>query len=167
MNAFVEDALLVAVHARPLERAETFDLADLVAHEAEAARLAGGDVRLSREATGPWLARGDPAALSRAIANIVGNALRYGGSARIALRRGPAKMEVVVDDRGPGVPVAEREAVFQPFHRGEGSRSRETGGSGLGLAVARGIVEQHGGAIAIADAPGGGARFTVALPAAS
>ena len=79
----------------------------------------------------------------RAIANIVGNAVRYGGA-----------VEVVVDDRGPGVAASEREAVFAPFHRGERSRSRETGGSGLGLAVARGIVAQHGGA-----------RFTVRLPA--
>ncbi len=153
------------MHSRRLDAAAIFDLAEVVAHEAEAARLAGGDAVYSQEGTGPWRARGDPAAMSRAIGNIVGNALRYGGSARIALRRRDAALEVVVDDRGPGVPEAERDAVFAPFHRGEASRSRETGGSGLGLAVARGIVEQHGGAIAIADAPGGGARFTLRLPA--
>ena len=167
MDRFVEDALLLAVHSRPLESAEVFDLGDIVAHETEAARLAGGDVSFVCDGGEPWRVRGDPTGLSRAVANILGNALRYGGSARVGLRRREAALEVVVDDRGPGIPAAEREAVFAPFRRGEASRNRETGGSGLGLAVARGIVEQHGGAISVADAPGGGARFTISLPAAA
>jgi signal transduction histidine kinase len=167
MNRFVEDALLLAVHAQPLTNAATFDLAGVVAHEAEAARLSGGEVVLQREAAGPWLVRGDGVAISRAVGNVAGNALRYGGAARIALRRQRANIEIVVDDRGPGIPASQREAVFAAFHRGENSRSRETGGSGLGLAIARGIVEQHGGAIAIGDAPGGGARVTITLPASS
>ncbi len=167
MNRFVEDALLLAVHTQPLRNPTTFDLADVAAHEAEAARLSGGELSLGRESAGPWLVRGDSAAMARAIGNVVGNALRYGGAARIALRRQRANIEVVVDDRGPGIPATEREAVFAAFHRGEASRNRETGGSGLGLAIARGIVEQHGGAIAIGDAPGRGARVTITLPAAT
>ena len=104
MNRFVDDALLLAVHSRPLESAEVFDLGDLVAHECEAARLAGGDVSFVRDGAGPWRLRGDAAGLSRAIANIVGNALRYGGRARVALHRRAAAIEVVVDDCGPGIP---------------------------------------------------------------
>ena len=166
MNKFVEDALMLAINAQPLADARAFDLAALVAHEADAARLAGGEVALSRESDGPWLVFGDATAVARAVGNVVGNALRYGGAARIRLRRSGATIETIVDDRGPGIPPAEREAVFDAFHRGERSRNRDTGGSGLGLAIARGVVERHGGAIVIGDAPGGGARLTIALPAA-
>jgi signal transduction histidine kinase len=178
MNRFVEDALLLAVHTQPLANVSSFDLAAVAALEAEAARLSGGDVTLTREGPGPWTVRGDSVGLARAIGNVVGNALRYGGAARIALRRcsggrepwrqnaSEETIEIVVDDRGPGIPAAEREAVFAAFHRGERSRSRETGGSGLGLAITRGIVEQNGGRVGIGDAPGGGARVTIGLPRA-
>jgi signal transduction histidine kinase len=74
-------------------------------------------------------------------------------------------IEVVVDDDGPGIPLADRQAVFTAFHRAESSRNRSTGGTGLGLAIALNIIErQHGGSIAIADAPIGGARVTISLP---
>lgn len=72
---------------------------------------------------------------------------------------------VTLDDDGPGIPEAEREKVFAPFYRVEGSRSRETGGTGLGLSVARTIIHAHGGTISLSDAPGGkGLRVTVTLP---
>ncbi len=67
-------------------------------------------------------------------------------------------------DRGPGIPEALREKVFDPFFRVEGSRSRETGGTGLGLAVARNAVRNHGGDITLADRPGGGLVVRVVLP---
>jgi two-component system osmolarity sensor histidine kinase EnvZ len=164
MNAFVDDALLLAVNAEPLIEARTFDMAQMAAQEAEAAQLAGGKVVVTREGDGPWLVRGDPVGVSRALGNVIGNALRYGGEARVAVRRHGVNIVTTIEDRGPGVPLAEREAVFVAFRRGETSRSRETGGSGLGLAIARGVVERHGGTIAIGDAPGGGARVTIALP---
>jgi two-component system osmolarity sensor histidine kinase EnvZ len=164
MNAFVEDALLLAVNAEPLIEARTFDISEIAAREAEAAQLAGGKVALTGDGDGPWLVHGDPVGVSRALGNIVGNALRYGGEARVTITRRGANIVTTVDDRGPGVPPAEREAVFSAFRRGEASRSRETGGSGLGLAIARSVVVRHGGTIAIDDAPGGGARVTVALP---
>ena len=167
MNSFVEDALLLAVNAEPLIEPRTFDIADIAAQETEAARLAGGKVCLTREGGGPWVIRGDPVGVSRALGNVIGNALRYGAEARVAISQQGEKIITTVDDRGPGVPAPEREAVFAAFRRGETSRSRETGGSGLGLAIARGVVERHGGAIAISDAPGGGARVTIALPAAA
>jgi len=167
MNAFVEDALLLAVNAEPLIEARTFDIADIAVQEAEAAQLAGGSVSLRREDEGPWLIHGDPVGVSRALGNVISNALRYGGEARVAVGRRGVHIVTTVDDRGPGIPQPEREAVFVAFRRGETSRSRETGGSGLGLAIARGVVERHGGTIAISDAPGGGARVTIALPAAA
>jgi two-component system osmolarity sensor histidine kinase EnvZ len=167
MNAFVEDALFLAVSAERLIEARPFDISEILAQEAEAAQLMGGRVSLTREGNGPWLIRGDPIGVARAIGNVIANALRYGGEARIAVGRRGANIETTVDDRGPGVPAAEREAVFAAFRRGETSRSRETGGSGLGLAIARSVVERHGGTIAISDAPGGGARVLITLPAAA
>ena len=161
----LEDALLVAVHANPLKSRETVDVFAVVSHEVEAARLAGGEVTLHRLGGGPFLVSGDRSALSRALSNIIGNALRYGKKARVWVQQAHGMIEIVVDDDGPGIPLADRRAVFTAFRRGESSRSRATGGTGLGLAIALGIVErQHGGAIEISDAPGGGARFRIWLP---
>jgi len=107
---------------------------------------------------------GDALALKRAFANLLENAWRYGGAARVALRAVPGAAEVVVDDDGPGIPEAEQDNVFRPFYRLEGSRSRETGGVGLGLATARSAILAHGGAIALANRPEGGLRVSVTLP---
>jgi signal transduction histidine kinase len=74
------------------------------------------------------------------------------------------QMVIVIDDDGPGIPEAELERVFDPFVRLEGSRSRETGGAGLGLAIARSIVRAHGGDVLLARRPEGGLRATIALP---
>jgi len=164
MNELVEDALLLALNANPRNEVELVDVHAVLAHEIEAARLSGGDVSLAEEGAGPFLITGEASGLSRALANIIGNALRYGKRARVRLRRCKGSIEAIVDDDGPGIPPAARKAAFQPFHRGESSRSRSTGGTGLGLAIAERIVERHGGAIAIADAPGGGARFIITLP---
>jgi two-component system, OmpR family, osmolarity sensor histidine kinase EnvZ len=165
MSSMVEDALLVAVHANPLKTRATVDLAAVVAHEVEAARMAGGAIALEREGDGPLLVGGDHSALSRALSNIIGNALRYGDRARVLMRRNGGCVEVVIDDNGPGIPPQERLAVFRAFHRAETSRNRATGGTGLGLAIAYAIIaRQHGGAIDIEDAPGGGARFRISLP---
>jgi signal transduction histidine kinase len=165
MDRLVEDALLVALHANPLMSRETIDLSAIVSHEVEAAKLAGGEVTLNREGHGLVLVSGDRSALSRAFSNLIGNALRYGKRARVSLRQNRGLATIIVDDDGPGIPLAERQAVFKAFHRAESSRSRSTGGTGLGLAIAHGIIErQHGGGIDITDAPGGGARVSVYLP---
>jgi signal transduction histidine kinase len=70
-----------------------------------------------------------------------------------------------IDDRGPGIPEGLREEVFRPFFRVEGSRNRETGGSGLGLTVARSVARDHGGEISLGQSPAGGLRVTIILPA--
>ena len=147
--------------AEPKSRAPV-DLAhllrELVADGARAgleAAYAGPDSRV---------VSGDALALKRAFANLLDNAWRYGGAARVALAESPGRIEVTVDDDGPGVPDAERENVFRPFYRLEGSRSRETGGTGLGLALARSAILAHGGTIALANRPEGGLSVSVALP---
>jgi signal transduction histidine kinase len=104
--------------------------------------------------------------LKRAFANLVGNAMKYGGAARVALLP-PEDGHVVItiEDDGPGVPPDQLERVFDPFYRVEGSRNRETGGTGLGLPIARNIFRAHGGDVVLANRAGGGARAIVTLPA--
>jgi signal transduction histidine kinase len=110
--------------------------------------------------------RGRPVALKRAFANLVGNAIKYGGSARVTLAA-PADglVTVTVEDDGPGVPPDQVERVFEPFYRVEDSRNRETGGTGLGLPIARNIFRAHGGDVTLANRAEGGARVVVTLPA--
>jgi len=104
-------------------------------------------------------------AMKRAIGNLVANAVKYGGSAYVKLRPPEAGVVVLdIEDEGPGIPPAELDRVFQPFHRVEVSRNRETGGVGLGLPIARNIMRAHGGDVTLANRPMGGTRATVSLP---
>ncbi len=110
-----------------------------------------------------------PVALKRAIANLVGNAVAYGGNARIVLctphdGAGDGQVVVQVEDTGPGIPPEELDRVFEPFHRLDSSRNRETGGTGLGLPITRNILRAHGGDVTLANRTGGGVRATVTLP---
>jgi len=102
--------------------------------------------------------------IKRAFANLIENACKYGGGARVALAVVDDHVVVTIEDDGPGIPVAELENVFAPFYRVESSRNRETGGTGLGLAVARSAVRANGGDIALANRQGGGVTVTVTLP---
>ena len=105
-----------------------------------------------------------PLALRRAFANLIGNAVKYGGAAEVSLAAHGELVEVEIADRGPGIAEALREKVFTPFFRVEPSRSRETGGTGLGLAVARSVLRRHGGDVVLEDRPGGGLVARVSLP---
>ena len=107
----------------------------------------------------------EPGALKRALSNLIDNAVKYGKSAHAAIRALPGAIEITIDDTGPGIPEAALAQVFQPFFRLEESRSRETGGIGLGLAIAQSIVQAHGGEITLANRKEGGLRATVSLPA--
>jgi signal transduction histidine kinase len=109
--------------------------------------------------------RGRPVALKRAFANLIGNAVKYGGAARVCVvTPQPGIATITVEDDGPGVPPDQLERVFDPFYRVEESRNRDTGGTGLGLPIARNIFRAHGGDVTLANRPGGGARATVTLP---
>jgi signal transduction histidine kinase len=108
---------------------------------------------------------GRPAALRRAISNLIDNAVKYGGGAEATLKAEGRLVVLAVEDRGPGIPRSEREKVFEPFYRIEGSRNPETGGVGLGLAVARSIAREHGGDIVLAARKGGGLSARLELPA--
>ncbi|MDB5365813.1 MAG: putative signal transduction histidine kinase [Rhodospirillales bacterium] len=106
---------------------------------------------------------GQPLGLKRLLTNLVDNAVKYGERARVLVSDQGVQIVVIVEDDGPGIPRDQRERVFAPFARLEASRSRETGGMGLGLAVARSIARAHGGDVQIEDAPNG-TRFVVTLP---
>ncbi len=109
----------------------------------------------------------DPDLVAQVIRNLLSNAHRHAGQAgRVGLsaRFENETLVVTVDDDGPGIAAAQRELVFDRFHRSEVARDRASGGSGLGLGIARSIVTQHGGSIWIDDSPLGGARVSFALP---
>jgi signal transduction histidine kinase len=105
-------------------------------------------------------------ALGRVIANVVGNALRYGERAFIRTEAEDARTVLVIEDEGPGIPAEERERVFEPFHRLECSRNRDSGGTGLGLTIVRRLVERHGGSVELDTNPRGGLAVRVRLPRA-
>jgi signal transduction histidine kinase len=108
--------------------------------------------------------QGRPVALRRAFGNLIDNAIRYGGQAAVSLSEDLGEAVVEVLDNGPGIPEDMREKVFRPFFRLESSRSRETGGTGLGLASARAVIHRHGGQISLHDGPNGGLLVRVSLP---
>jgi signal transduction histidine kinase len=105
-----------------------------------------------------------PAALRRALTNLIDNAVKYGREARVSLDATPDTILIRIDDDGPGIPEELREEVFKPFRRLEASRSRETGGSGLGLTVARTIIRAHGGNVTLMNRSEGGLRVELDLP---
>lgn len=105
-----------------------------------------------------------PVAMRRVLTNLINNAVSYGKRARVSLKVLESGIEIQIDDDGPGIPAESQEDVFRPFQRLEGSRSRETGGVGLGLSVARTIVRGHGGNISLENRNEGGLRVTVYLP---
>ncbi|QUD89048.1 ATP-binding protein [Phenylobacterium montanum] len=107
---------------------------------------------------------GDPIDLKRLFNNLLENAIKFGGSARVGVSAAGDAAVVEIDDKGPGIPETELERVFEPFYRREGSRSRDTGGIGLGLPVVRSIARAHGGDATLHNRPGGGLTARVLLP---
>jgi signal transduction histidine kinase len=134
---------------------------DVMRPHAEASDV---DVRTVIEARDP-LTRGDPARLQRMLFNLIQNAIRHtpaDGTVTVHMSRARDQLQIDVADTGPGIPPAARDIVFAPFHRLDASRSDD--GAGLGLAIARAVVEAHGGRIAIVDADAG-TRVRVLLDA--
>jgi signal transduction histidine kinase len=153
--AFVRDATRSAERT-PLE------LSSLLESLADDMSETGLDVTVERAER--VVLEGDPLALKRLFQNLLDNAIKFGGAARVRVFRDDGFAMVEIEDDGPGLPEAERDRVFEPFYRRESSRSRETGGIGLGLAVVRSIARAHGGDTALDAAPGGGLIARVKLP---
>ena len=162
MEAMIEGTLAFLRGDRSDEPVRSVDLVSLV--EAIATDLDEMGRPASVTAPRATVIAGRKLALKRALTNVIENAITYGGRADIAVSAEGGKARVVVTDHGPGIAAADREAVFAPFHRLEGSRNKATGGVGLGLTVARSIVRAHGGEVILSDAAGGGLAVTVLLP---
>jgi signal transduction histidine kinase len=159
MGRLVDDLLLLArLDAGLPRRVQDVDLADVVRR----AVPADGSVGLDLE---PAVVRADPDALARVVRNLVDNARRHAASAVTVTVRGGDAVELLVDDDGPGIPVEERTRVFDRFHRLDSPRSRDVGGAGLGLAIVRELVTSSAGTVEVEQAPAGGARLRVRLPA--
>jgi signal transduction histidine kinase len=162
MQRMVESTLAFAREEAQAEPVRETDLAALVEGTVEDLSELGLDVRLV--ASEPVVARIRSAAVRRALRNLIENAVRYGKRARVGLVREGEEAVVRVDDDGPGIPVDKLEEVFEPFVRLDPSRSSETGGVGLGLAIARGIARAHGGEVSLVNRPEGGLRACLRLP---
>jgi signal transduction histidine kinase len=162
MQEMVETTMEFARGVARSEPAVEIDLARLLSDLVEDA--GAGEKRAVIATTGPVLATVRPTALKRALRNLIDNAVRYGDRAHVELKARSGNAIITIADDGPGLPEDQFENVFEPFVRLEGSRSRDTGGVGLGLAIARSIVRAHGGEITLANLPAGGLEATVQLP---
>lgn len=162
MNGLI-DATLYYLRERvdatgPRQRVDVQALLQAIVDDAQEL---GQDVRLLGEAA-PLLAY--PVELRRAVVNLVENAHRYGGAAHIILTDSDERVSIDVCDNGPGIPPAELQRVLEPFYRVESSRSRATGGVGMGLSIAADIVARHGGELMLANRTEGGLRVSITLP---
>jgi signal transduction histidine kinase len=157
MLSFTRDAL-------PHAERRKFDLSALAQSLVDDLTDSGADVTFS----GPekLTVEANLAAIRRVLGNLLDNALKYAGHARVELKVENDVALAIVEDRGPGVPAGMEEAIFEPFRRGEPSRNRKTGGVGLGLAIARNLARGHGGDITLEPIAPQGARFVFCLPLA-
>jgi hypothetical protein len=167
LETMVSATLAFGRDARTTEQVTQLDLAELLRTVLDEAGDAKPNVldRLNYEGPAHLTVQARSVALKRVFVNLVANAVNYGGSARVRLlNAGGRVVTVEVEDEGPGIPSGDLDRVFEPFHRGEPSRNRETGGVGLGLPIARNIMRAHGGDVTIANRPPGGVKATVTLP---
>lgn len=108
--------------------------------------------------------QGREQALKRALTNVISNAFRYGKTVAVKLESNNNKLELSIDDDGPGIPADKRDDVFKAFFRLEGSRNKETGGVGLGLSIAKDVIASHGGTIELLDSELGGLKVLIGIP---
>jgi hypothetical protein len=167
LEAMVSATLAFGRDARTTEPVSHLDLAELLQTILDEAGDASPEVvdKLNYHGPAHLTVQARSLALKRVFVNLVANAINYGGSATVRLTSQADRMVVVeIEDDGPGIPAGDLDRVFEPFHRGEPSRNRETGGVGLGLPIARNIMRAHGGDVVLTNRPSGGAKATVTLP---
>jgi signal transduction histidine kinase len=147
------------------------DLGTVLQRAAETVKPIAGDAAVTLKIPPASVTlHADPDRLAQVLINLLANAIRFsptGGAVTVTSEPHGQHHHLVIDDQGPGVPMAFRDAIFEPFKQVQGSAAHKKGGTGLGLAIAHAIVRAHDGWIAAGDAPGGGARFTIGLPVRS
>ncbi|MDP3673985.1 MAG: ATP-binding protein [Novosphingobium sp.] len=162
INRSLDDILSLARVGRPSDPLEPTELGALAAAVVEEYEDQGKPVTI---ADGPRIVLPARATwLRRLLRNLIDNALRYGGQARVSLVREGGFAVLRIEDEGPGIPETEIARMLEPFTRLEASRNSATGGAGLGLTLARAVAEQHGGALRLANRTGGGLVASVSLP---
>jgi two-component system, OmpR family, sensor kinase len=167
MSLLVDDLLLLARldEGRPLERTPV-DLAALVGEAVDAARVVERD-RPIESAVEPATVTGDEVRLRQVLDNLLANARAHtpaGTPVSVELRRVDSRAQVTVADHGPGLTDEQATRVFERFYRTDDSRSRSSGGAGLGLSIVAAVTEVHGGTAEARPTPGGGATFVITLP---
>jgi signal transduction histidine kinase len=163
MDAMIGSTLEFLRAGPDSEKPARMNLNALLEAVAEDMEPLGARITLTGRASAPVLAQ--PQALRRCLANLLENARRYGGPGiDLAVAEEAGHVTVRVEDRGPGIPAADLERVFEPYLRLEASRARHTGGSGLGLAIARAVARANGGDITLGPRAGGGLSATLVLP---
>src|SRR5690606_36445467 len=167
-QAIVREGLDLARSMDSTEPLQLLDLDSLLDTVCTDAADAGQAVTLHGQSGASVMAR--PGALRRCLTNLIDNAVKYGQEASVQVQRelrdGHPWVAIVIRDRGPGIPDDEMASVFEPFYRLESSRSRETGGTGLGLTIAHNLARQHDGEIRLRNHPQGGLEACLLLPAA-
>jgi len=161
MEAMVSGTLTFASNQLEEETPSPFDLGSLLISLCDTAADAGCGVVYDGPDHVGLTCR--PVAMRRAFANLIDNGCKYGNTVQVALRDSLEAIIVTIADDGPGIPAAQREEAFRPFKRLEASRNRETGGTGLGMTIARDVILAHRGDIRLDDAPTGGLLVTVTL----
>lgn len=159
MNTLVEDMLLYARSGHANERDELVDV-----RATARAWAAEREVVCACDDASPYWVVGDPIALRRALDNLLENARRYAERAEVSVEIGADELDVCILDRGPGIEPGDVDRLFEPFERGESSRNRETGGSGLGLGIARELMRAIGGDVVLMPREGGGLDARVRFP---
>jgi signal transduction histidine kinase len=162
MEAMVTDTLAFMRGLESTEAPRPIDVMALLESLQADNEAMGREVRLEGRASAP--VPGVAQLLRRCLSNLVDNAVIYGGHASIRVEEEPRELRIRVRDAGPGLPESELERVFEPFYRLEASRSRETGGTGLGLGIARNIARSHGGDVRLRNHPEGGLEAILTLP---
>lgn len=162
MQDMVETTLAFARGVSTDQPMEDADLAELMRDLARELSETGAGIGV--DADRPVIAPVRRTPMRRALRNVLENAQRYGNGARVSVRSTGDAAEILIDDHGPGIPAPDLDRVFDPFTRLEASRSRETGGIGLGLPIARAILRAHGGDVRLTNRPGAGLRATVVVP---
>ncbi len=162
MEAMVSATLDFMRGTESREQSRQVDLTALLETIRDDALAAGWEVSLTGKVNKPVVAR--PVTLKRCIANLVENAARYGESADIQVSEHDGNIRIQINDAGPGIPEELLEKVFDPFYRLESSRARHTGGTGLGLGIARNIARAHGGDLVLKNREQGGLTAELTLP---